>query len=129
MRRASFVAASARPIEDTDVAKKKSAISPELIKANLKHQAKAALKSANRQHGHDVDDVHGPRGPPCLLDRHEVCALLNLTYPTVWKMMRRGEFPRSRIVGGQKSMWLSSEITEWMNKLPTRPLKGDEATA
>src|SRR5262245_16608826 len=127
MRRASFLAASARPIEDTDVAKtkRKPAISAELIEANLKHQAKAALKSANRQRGHDAEHVHGARGPPRLLNRHEVCAILNVTYPTVWAWMRAGKFPRGRIVGGQKSMWLSSEVEAWMAALPVRPLKGD----
>jgi predicted DNA-binding transcriptional regulator AlpA len=33
-------------------------------------------------------------------------------------------FPRARVVGG-KSMWLSSEIDEWLASLPVRPLKGD----
>ena len=106
--------------------KKQSAISPELIKANLKHQAKAALKSANSHEPHDVEHVHGPRGPPSprLLDKHEVCAIANVTYPTLWAWMRAGKFPRGRICGG-KSMWLSSEVIEWMAKLPIRPLKGD----
>jgi predicted DNA-binding transcriptional regulator AlpA len=38
--------------------------------------------------------------------------------------MRAGTFPRSRVVGG-KSMWLLSEIEEWMAALPVRRLKGD----
>jgi predicted DNA-binding transcriptional regulator AlpA len=65
-----------------------------------------------------------PRGPPRLLDRHEVCVLAGASYPTVWQWMRAGTFPRSRIVGG-KSMWLSTEIEAWMAALPVRRLKGD----
>jgi predicted DNA-binding transcriptional regulator AlpA len=64
------------------------------------------------------------QGPPWLLDRHEVCALANASYPTIWSRMRAGTFPRSRVVGG-KSMWLLSEIEEWMAALPVRRLKGD----
>jgi predicted DNA-binding transcriptional regulator AlpA len=60
-----------------------------------------------------------------LLDKHEVCALANVTYPTIWSWQRAGTFPRSRIVGG-KSMWLSNEVEAWMAALPVRPLKGDE---
>jgi predicted DNA-binding transcriptional regulator AlpA len=59
-----------------------------------------------------------------LLDRHEVCALAGCTYPTIWKMMREGRFPRSRACGG-KAVWLSSEIEAWLAALPVRPLKGD----
>jgi predicted DNA-binding transcriptional regulator AlpA len=38
--------------------------------------------------------------------------------------MRAGTFPRSRIVGG-RSMWLSTEVEQWLTDLPLRPLKGD----
>ena len=62
--------------------------------------------------------------PAFLLGRHEIVALTGFTYPWLWQMMRAGKFPRSRIVGG-KSMWLSSEIDEWLARLPVRPLKGD----
>jgi predicted DNA-binding transcriptional regulator AlpA len=63
-----------------------------------------------------------------LLDKFEVCAITNVTYPTIWSWQRAGKFPRSRIVGG-KSMWLSTEIEAWLAALPVRPLKGDEAAA
>ena len=64
---------------------------------------------------------------PQLLTRQEVVALVGLTYPSIWLMMREGRFPRSRVVGG-KSMWVASEIDAWVDALPVRPLKPlDEA--
>jgi predicted DNA-binding transcriptional regulator AlpA len=60
-----------------------------------------------------------------LLDRHEVCAITGVTYPSLWTWMRAGTFPRSRIVGG-KSKWRSDEIEAWIAALPVRPLKGDK---
>ena len=39
-------------------------------------------------------------------------------------MMRAGTFRRSRVAGG-KSVWLSSEIEDWLSQLPLRQLKGD----
>jgi predicted DNA-binding transcriptional regulator AlpA len=59
-----------------------------------------------------------------LLSKSEVLAITGVSYPTIWAWMRAGKFPRSRIVGG-KSMWLSTEIEEWLAALPVRPLKGD----
>jgi predicted DNA-binding transcriptional regulator AlpA len=65
--------------------------------------------------------IVGPR----LLDRHEVCAIAAVSYPTLWAWMQLGKFPRSRIAGG-KSKWLSTEVEQWMAALPIRKLKGDQ---
>lgn len=64
-----------------------------------------------------------------LLAKHEVMAIANVSYPTIWLWMRSDppRFPRSRIVGG-KSMWLSSEVEAWLAKLPLRPLKGNSTS-
>ena len=62
--------------------------------------------------------------PASLLSRHEIVALSGFTYPWLWQMMRRGLFPRGRIVGG-KTMWLSTEVDAWLAGLPVRQLKGD----
>jgi prophage regulatory protein len=64
--------------------------------------------------------IIGPR----LLDRHQVCATVGASYPSIWSWMRAGTFPRSRIVGG-KTKWFSSDIDAWMASLPVRRLKGD----
>jgi predicted DNA-binding transcriptional regulator AlpA len=60
-----------------------------------------------------------------LLDKHDIVAITGVTYPTVWAWMRADKFPRSRIVGG-KSMWLSTEVDQWLAGLPVRKLKGDQ---
>ena len=63
-----------------------------------------------------------------LLSKQEVLAIVGVTYPTLWKMMRDHRFPRSRIVG-QKSKWRSDEVEEWLSALPVRALKGDNFEA
>jgi predicted DNA-binding transcriptional regulator AlpA len=67
-----------------------------------------------------------PPLPPLvrLMSKHEVLAITNVSYPTIWSWMRAGTFPRSLIVGGQ-SKWRSSDIDQWLAQLPIRPLKGD----
>ena len=60
-----------------------------------------------------------------LLDKAEVLAIANVSFPTVWQWMRDGKFPRARVVGG-KSMWLSTDIENWIAALPIRKLKGDD---
>ena len=69
-------------------------------------------------------DVAKRLGMPRLLSRPEVCALAGLTYASIWSRMRAGTFPRSRIEGG-RSVWISSEVSSWLDNLPIRRLKGD----
>ncbi len=103
-------------------------LSSALIAANEAHIAEAALAPARGRHQHDGHHGHGACGPPPvrLLDKNDVLAITNVTFPTIWAWMRGGKFPRSRVVGG-KSMWLSSEIDVWLAELPVRTLKGDDA--
>jgi len=63
-----------------------------------------------------------------LLSKREVLAIVGVSDPALWSMMRAGTFPRSRVVGG-KSMWLGSEIEAWLAELPVRQLKDDESKA
>ena len=107
------------------------ALSPALIAANEAHIIEAGL-AADRgcDHQHDPQHINGARAPPAvsLLDKRKVLAIVGVTFPTIWKMMRAGTFPRSRIVGG-KSMWRSDEIDAWLAALPVRALKGDYVEA
>ena len=61
-----------------------------------------------------------------LIFKREVLRRVGLSYPTIWKMMREGRFPRSRVCGG-KSAWLEAEVEAWIEGLPIRQLKGDAA--
>jgi predicted DNA-binding transcriptional regulator AlpA len=110
---------------------KTSVIAPDLIDGNEQELAEEALAAANRPaRKDDGRSLHAARAPPARLDarllsKREVLAIVGVSYPTLWSMMRANTFPRSRVVGG-KSMWLSSEIEAWLAALPVRQLKGDE---
>jgi len=74
-----------------------------------------------------LDEVRA-RGPPSdenrLLSKHEVTRLVGRSYQHIWVLMRRGEFPRSRLLGS-RPVWLKSEIDAWVAALPVVRLKGD----
>jgi predicted DNA-binding transcriptional regulator AlpA len=59
-----------------------------------------------------------------LLSKGDVLDKVGVTYPTIWKLMREGTFPRSVVVGG-KVFWLEHEVDEYIAKLPRRRLKGE----
>jgi len=58
-----------------------------------------------------------------LLSKGDVLDKVGVTYPTIWKLMRQGAFPRSVVVGG-KVAWLEHEVDAWIAALPRRRLKG-----
>jgi prophage regulatory protein len=60
-----------------------------------------------------------------LLSKDDVLDKVGVSYPTIWKLMREGTFPRSVVVGG-KVAWLEHEVDEFIAKLPRRRLKGHE---
>jgi predicted DNA-binding transcriptional regulator AlpA len=61
---------------------------------------------------------------PCsrLVGKSEVLARVSLSFPTVWDMIRKGIFPAGRIVGG-KTMWLESDVDQWIATRPERKYK------
>ena len=65
-----------------------------------------------------------------LIYRPELLDLIGLSYPTIWRMMRAGTFPRHRAVTrcGSRVAWIAIEIHDWIKGLPIQRLKGDQET-
>lgn len=62
---------------------------------------------------------------PCrLLDRGAVLELVPVSYPTLWKWMRTGRFPRALQIGEQKLAWREDEVQNWIETRPRQELKG-----
>jgi predicted DNA-binding transcriptional regulator AlpA len=64
-----------------------------------------------------------------LVLRPELERMVGMSYPTIWRRMRDGTFPRSVVIGkGQqaKVAWKLSEIQGWMDRLPRQRLLGDD---
>jgi predicted DNA-binding transcriptional regulator AlpA len=70
-----------------------------------------------------------PGGSPIrFLTKKEVCARVRLTFPTIWKKMREGTFPRARATNTDYAspiVWLEHEIEAWMLGLPARQYLGE----
>jgi prophage regulatory protein len=57
-----------------------------------------------------------------LISKPEVLDRVGVTFPTIWKWMREGKFPRSRELGG-KTAWIEAEVEAWIAGLPERKYK------
>jgi prophage regulatory protein len=102
-----------------------------LIEANLQYHLDRALNPDLGAEQHNRENVHGARGPPQrLLSKFEMLDRVALSYPQIWRLMRRNEFPRSVVVGSDRSVaWVESEIDDWIANLPRRKLKGEKSAA
>ena len=49
-----------------------------------------------------------------LLSVEEVAALTRLSKPTIYKLVKRGDFPRQLRLCANKVAWLQIEIIEWI---------------
>jgi prophage regulatory protein len=63
-----------------------------------------------------------------LMSRREVLDHVGVSYPTIWRWMQEGSFPRARAIGG-KIAWIEAEVENWINRRPLKPLKGDDVEA
>ena len=58
--------------------------------------------------------------------KKQVLDRVGVSFPTIWRRMLAGKFPRARTIGDLKSVWLESEVEAWINALPMRHLKDDK---
>jgi prophage regulatory protein len=72
--------------------------------------------------------VEQARPPPRLLSKAEVLALVPVSYPCLWAMMVRGEFPRARRLSpnSNRVAWLADEVSAWIESRPVQKLKDNE---
>lgn len=66
-----------------------------------------------------------------LLNKAEILDLTGLSYPYIWELMRRGEFPRSiRLSDSTAAVrWYTDEVLAWVESRPRSRLKGDDPDA
>jgi predicted DNA-binding transcriptional regulator AlpA len=72
--------------------------------------------------------VEQARPPPLLklMSQREVCALIGVSAPTIWKWTRLGKFPKARVLNGGKLGYLAREIEAWILDQPLQTLKPPE---
>jgi prophage regulatory protein len=64
--------------------------------------------------------------PDTLLTRAQVLEIVPLSYPTLWVMMRRGEFPKPIRISKQRVAWKISEVHAWQQGCPRQELKANK---
>lgn len=50
-----------------------------------------------------------------LLSKKTVFAMVGLSDTTIWRMERRGEFPRRKQLSKNRVAWVKKDIVNWIN--------------
>jgi prophage regulatory protein len=70
--------------------------------------------------------VEQPRPQPeRFLTRREVMDRVGLTYVTIWRWMKDGQFPQARRIGTRRLRWCESDIAAWIASRPVHQLDGE----
>lgn len=51
-----------------------------------------------------------------LLNKEKVINMTSLSYPTIWRMMKKGTFPKSVSASNRRVAWLSKDIEQWLSE-------------
>ena len=51
-----------------------------------------------------------------VIRKTELLATIGLSDPTIWRMEKKGKFPKRLRLGGNSCGWLLSEVMEWMEQ-------------
>jgi predicted DNA-binding transcriptional regulator AlpA len=96
-------------------------------RAEIAVAAHKAMLEGMKAHPPNGGEQPVPRPPPLLLSVHDVTWLTGFSYPTIWKHIRAGLFPRGKRCFG-KTMWIRAEVEAWIAALPQQKLKGDQSS-
>jgi prophage regulatory protein len=61
--------------------------------------------------------------------RRQLTEKTGLSYPTLWRKERSGDFPRRRRLGPNSVAWIETEVDEWMksrNIVTTKAMSCDQ---
>ncbi len=70
------------------------------------------------------EEARPTRPPSRLIRLKEVQHRVGLSRSTIHKRMREGQFPKSRSLGPKCTVWVETEIDEWVSSVSAIGLKG-----
>jgi prophage regulatory protein len=81
----------------------------------------------------DLQTPGGPKPPLKLLRFAAVRSRTGLSRSTIWRLERRGAFPRHRRISANAVAWVDEEITDWIRSKvgpiePIAPVAPDEGS-
>lgn len=78
------------------------------------------MKTQKKETGRALGQTAGPEAAsPQIYYEDELNRIYRLGHVWLWRMMRLGKFPSSRVLSNGKRFWLKSEVDEFFLTRPT----------
>ena len=61
------------------------------------------------------------------LTRAEVCAMIGVSYPTLWERIRKGQFPAGYVLWNRQVRWKADEVEAWLAACTSGPTAKKQA--
>jgi len=69
----------------------------------------------------DIDDcVPDNSGPRRMLTEAQVLTVIPVSTTTLWRMERRGLFPRGTFISANRKVWFEDEVVRWQSEVDGR---------
>ena len=59
-------------------------------------------------------------GPRVMLNEEQVLQIVPVSPVTLWRMQKRGQFPKSTYISANRRVWFEDEIVAWQNEVNGR---------
>jgi predicted DNA-binding transcriptional regulator AlpA len=78
------------------------------------------MTKANRQQAETEDGGPDKSGPRKMLNEEQILQLVPVSQTTLWRMQKRGQFPKSTYISANRRVWFEDEVVAWQNEVNGR---------
>jgi predicted DNA-binding transcriptional regulator AlpA len=78
------------------------------------------MTAANRQQAETEDGAPDNSGLRVMLNEAQLLAIVPLSATTIWRLERKGQFPRSTYISPNRRVWFADEVARWQREVDGR---------
>jgi predicted DNA-binding transcriptional regulator AlpA len=82
------------------------------------------VTAAKQQEARAEDGAPGKLGPRRMLTEKQVLQIVPVSPVTLWRMVKRGEFPQPIFISPNKKFWFEDVVVAWQCELDERGSRG-----
>jgi len=91
------------------------------MRKQVHHLSPVSLACGSETHDQAKVGLAGG-APRVMLSEKQLMTLVPLSRSTIWRMEKKGTFPRSTYISPNKRLWFQDEIAAWQNAVDERDL-------
>jgi prophage regulatory protein len=78
------------------------------------------MTAENRQQAEMANGAADKAGPRKMLNEKQVLQIIPVSAVTLWRMEKKGQFPKGSYISANRKIWYEDEIIAWQNEINGR---------